>query len=101
MPRPSKRPLSDESKAQLMALNDGPVVGPIQSAVRVFVESREILDEKKLAFAQIAYKLAWKLDIGAENQTASCSRELRETLNALSESKNDVSDFISQLSKPV
>lgn len=92
MPRPAKRELSEESKALLREIHSGAAIGSIEEHVRTYVQTREITDPLKLAYAEMAVNLAKKLDIGAGHSTASINKELRETLNVLAETSDEDDD---------
>lgn len=65
--------------------------GPVEQAVRKFVTELDLTDKFKLTLAEMAYSLSRTLDVEASNSSAGVSKELREILGKLTETKHDLS----------
>lgn len=66
----------------------------IELTTRDFVKSLEIDGDKhKLALAELAYRLARKLDRDAGMATAAIAKELRETLGQIADTSNVDDEF--------
>lgn len=67
--------------------------GPVETEIRKFVKELDLTDKLKLALAEMAYSLSRTLDVEASNSSAGVSKELREILEKLAETKNDLNDI--------